>query len=515
MSRISVKHSNQKSMEYSDFSGGLNTSNAVEMIAMNELSKAVNVELDPSTGLLKTVDGTEDVYLNDDLSLNAFFYDKTNTSFILCTTAKKVYYLYDLGSLFEIGTLTGNVFPEFAPWEDGVLIASGGKMQYAYTFYETVSGGVRVLRRRLETISESPDVCNGVFVKGGRIWTYYNDTLHCSGVGDEHGWTSTSGDDSTSKDLEVGYKDTGKIVGVTNLSSDILIVKDNGHAYHLSGDYPDWTLKEVSRDIHCRGFRACCALANEAVVLSESMLQSVTTTEAYGDMRADEISRKVKAQILALPDSVRIKYIPVLNQLWFLTGKKKFLFMDCGKRAFFERKYNSDAMDALAVGDDVYVLKAHKIQKLKNRSPSDDGKELQWEFWGKTIVSPNEYLVKRIRVSVTPEANIHHECMFLVGNVPVVARLSRHMSQVYQDSTVVYESPREVYEPYMEPEYSSSEIVYGSREEVYNSELPLVTASMYRTDKRCVQRLRSVRMLGRGNGGKFLFNSIEYEYVEV
>lgn len=505
MSRISVKHSNQKSMEYNDFSGGLNTSNAVEMIAMNELSKAVNVELDPSTGLLKTVDGTEDVYTNNDLSFKAFCYDKTNEAFLLCTTAGKVY-SYKEQALTEIGTLTGDVYPEFAPWEDGVLIASGGKMQYAHIDNNAMT---------LETISESPSTCNGVFVKGGRVWTYYDETLHCSGVGDEHGWTSTSEDDSTSKDLEVGYKDTGKIVGVTNLSSDILIIKDNGHAYHLYGDYPDWTLKEVSRDIHCRGFRAVCALANEAVVLSKSMLQSVTTTETYGDMRADEISRKIKAQILALPDSVRIKYMPVLNQIWFLTGKKRFLFMDCGKRAFFERKFNSDAMDALAIGDEVYVLKPHKIQKLKNRSPSDDGKELAWEFWGKTIVSPNEYLVKRIRVSVTPEANIRHECMFLVGNVPVVARLSRHTGQVYQDRTIVYESNREVHEPYLEPEYTSSEIVYGSREEVYNSELPLVTASMYKTDKRCVQRLRSVRMLGRGSGGRFMFNSIEYEYVEV
>jgi hypothetical protein len=58
-------------------------------------------------------------------------------------------------------------------------------------------------------------------------------------------------------------------------------------------------------------------------------------------------------------------------------------------------------------------------------------------------------------------------------------------------------------------------MVYGSREEVYESDLPLVTANMYKTDKRCVQRLSSVRLIGRGTGSKFLFNSIGYEFVEV
>ena len=65
MARISVKHANQQIMEYRDFSGGLNTSAALEFIAPNELGKAVNVELDPSTGLLRTVAGTEDLYLSE------------------------------------------------------------------------------------------------------------------------------------------------------------------------------------------------------------------------------------------------------------------------------------------------------------------------------------------------------------------------------------------------------------------------------------------------------------------
>lgn len=502
MARISVKHANQQVVEYKDFSGGLNTSTALELIRMNELGKAVNVELDPSTGLLRTVSGTEDLYLNESLDFKAFFYDKTNSKFLLVTADKKVYTLTDGVLSSSLGTLTGDLFPEFTSWENGVLVASGGKMQY----YNGTA---------LVTLDYSPAHCNGVFVKTGRVWTYYGETLACSRVGDETDWTDVSEVDSSAKSLEVGYKDTGSIVGVTNLSSDILIFKDNGHAYHLYGDYPDWTLKEISRDIHCKGYRACCALANEAMVLSDSMLQSVTTTQAYGDMRAADVSSKVRAEIGALSDKVRLRYLPVLNQLWFIEDKKRMLFLDCSKGAYFQRKFTSDLRDAWAVGDEVYLLKAHRLQRIKNRSPEDEGRVLNWEFWGKTLVSNNEYLVKRMRCNITPEMDAHHDCMFIIGKLPLVARLSRQLTSVYQDKTIVFGSPRELYEPHTDAEYTSSEVVYGSPEEVYGSDMPLVTASMYKTDKRCVQRLGSVRFIGRGNGSKFLFNSVGYEFVEV
>ena len=502
MARISVKHANQQAVEYKDFSGGLNTSTALEFISMNELGKAVNVELDPSTGLLRTVSGTEDLYLNESLDFKAFFYDKTNSKFLLVDADKNVYTLTDGVLSSSLGTLTGDLFPEFTPWEDGVLIASGGHMQY----YNGTA---------LVTLANSPAHCNGVFVKTGRVWTYYGETLACSSVGDEETWASVSEVDSSGKTLDVGYKDTGDIVGVTNLSSDILIFKANGHAYHLYGDYPDWTLKEISRDIHCKGYRACCALANEAMVLSDSMLQSVTTTQAYGDMRASDVSAKVRAEIGALTGGVRLRYLPVLNQMWFVEDKKRILFLDCAKGAYFQRKFTTELRDVWAVGDEVYLLKAHRLQRLKDRSPEDEGRILHWEFWGKTLVSNNEYLVKRMRCHVTPEMDIYHECVFVIGKLPLVARLSRRLTAVYQDPTIVFESPRELYEPHTEPEYTSSEIVYANPEEVYESDMPLVTASMYKTDKRCVQRLGSVRFIGRGTGSKFLFNSISYEYVEV
>ena len=81
-----------------------------------------------------------------------------------------------------------------------------------------------------------------------------------SGVGDETNWVEDTNDDSSAKFLEVGYKDGGKLFGMINLSSDVLLVKDNRRLYRLNGEYPNWSLNEVSRNVEVRSrleFKRC------------------------------------------------------------------------------------------------------------------------------------------------------------------------------------------------------------------------------------------------------------------
>ena len=81
-----------------------------------------------------------------------------------------------------------------------------------------------------------------------------NCLIHHDGK-DEHG-----NYDSSAKFLEVGYKDGGKLFGMINLSSDVLLVKDNRRLYRLNGEYPNWSLNEVSRNVEVRSrleFKRC------------------------------------------------------------------------------------------------------------------------------------------------------------------------------------------------------------------------------------------------------------------
>lgn len=501
MARLSVKHANQQIVEYRDFTGGLNTSNASEMIQQNELTKSVNVEIDKSTGLLKTVAGTVTLFEQEGVGFTDFTYDKMGDVFVICAKEGQVY-TWDRETLSAVGTLTGNVTPAFCPWEDGTLIASGGKMQY---YHEGA----------LETLEDSPEVCNGVFVKDGRVWTYYNDRLHTSAVGDETSWETDTEASDSAQWIDIGYKDGGEIVGVVALSSDILIIKSNGHVFHLAGQFPEWVVREVSREVSCKGFRSCVAIVNEAIILGDSLVQDVSTTDTYGDMRAREISTKVRNEIQHLPAAVKLRYMPTLNQIWFVDGDRRFLFFDLDHGGYYQREYSTNLVDACTVGDDVFLLKEDKIQRLDVDSVWDEGELLQWHWRGKTLVSNNEYLVKRGRVDITQFVDNYFDCRFWIGKALLKGTFPWQAQAVYHDYSPIYLNDRELYSTSPSPMFQNSDEVYNNGEYIYGNETELYSLNMFRTDERFIERMRGVKVESAGQGGQLLFNGLNFEIAEV
>lgn len=502
MARLSVKHQNQRIIEYKDFTGGLNTSNAEEMIAPNELSHAVNVEIDKATGVLRTVAGTITMLEVEDGAFTDFAYDKLGQCFVICSADGTVYSC-DGETVTDVGKLTGNTTPAFTLWDKGLLLASGGKLQY---FHEGT----------LETLDESPEVCNGVFVKDGRIWVYYEDRLHVSGIGDPHGWETDADDQSTSQYLDIGYKDGGHIVGVVALSSDILIIKSNGHVFHLSGQFPDWAVREVSREVSCKGFRSCVGLINEAIILGDTLLQSIATTDTYGDMKARELSRKVRNNILNLPQKVKLRYVSPLNQIWFVDGTSRLLSLDVDTGGYYERQFSSEVMDVCTSGDTVYVLKSGRLQRLDWSSVTDDGLPLQWRWKGKTLVSNNEYLVKRGRVDITPLSDNYIDCRFYIGKAVLYGIVPKSSQVLYRDYTPLFHNNRGLYtNTKQQPVYANSDEIYENPDYLFGNETELYSLNMFRTDKRFIERMRGVKIESIGQGGQLMFNGLNCELAEV
>ncbi|MBO6178532.1 MAG: hypothetical protein J6M62_03610 [Selenomonadaceae bacterium] len=525
--RLSTKHSNQQIVEYRDFSGGLNTSNASEMIAHNELARAINVEIDKPTGLIRTVAGTRTLYQKEGAYFTDIAYDKIGDMFVVCDIDKKIYvwkepdlseaieakwidqkakYLLNIwkeSDLQEIGTLTGNLTPSFCLWEDGLLIASGGALQY-------------FKNGEVHTISETSLVkCNGVFVRGGRVWTYSGDTLYTSAVGDEESWVSDPADASTAQWITIGYKDGGEIVGVVSLSSDVLIVKDNGHVFRLSGEYPDWTVKEVSREVTCRGYRASVGIINNAVILGDSFMQTISTTEDYGDMHATDISAKVKNEIAALPKKVKLRYVAPYNQIWLVDGDRRFLFLELDNNAYFEREYTTALMDVCYKGNKVFALKKDKIQILDSDSEFDEDDFLKWRWRAKTLVSNNAYVVKRGRADITPIIDHYHECVFVIGKAELHGSFQNLSHCLYEDYSPLYYNKRELFTPPINAEYLSSDELFLNSEYLFENETKLFSLNQFRTDDRFIERLRSVKVESYGQGGQLIFNGINFEIAEV
>lgn len=536
MSRLSNKHANAQNITFTDFSGGLNLTNATEEIAQNELSRSINLEIDSSTGLLKTVAGTKEIFKDDTKTFTDIVFDRISDTFLFVDSARAVYKYKDK-TLTQVGTLTGKTQVVYESWEDGVLIASGGKLQYYHD-------------GALETISESPDA-NGVYIRSGRVIIYYGDTIRFSNIGDEHGWTDDTNDASTSKWIEAGYKTGGNVIGMCNLSSDILIFKDNRRCYRLSGAFPNWTLQEVGRNIDCRSYNACVALTDSALCLGRNSIQGIVTTQTYGDMAAANIAAKVGSRIPLMPDGTKLRYIPELQQVWIITGEAHFMFYDVARQSFYDREFNSKVVDVVGAAGNVYVLKEHGFYVLDNDVDMlDEGKLLYWSFEAKTISGVNDILVKRVRADITPFFRHGADIYFYIGDMEFSPRLPWVSRYVYGNNEHVWGNKRDIYSSDCKHRFygtriygnrmsvkggysrvfenkrrlaklynikysHNGEYVYGDTDFVYGNTDYVCHVDCYRTDIRCVQRKAAIRVKGRGSGGMMLFNSIGMELAEV
>ena len=137
-----------------DFSGGLNLTFNADGIAENQLIVAENVEAERNTGRLKTVAGTVDV-LNSNFEIFAALYDGINKIILLVYTDKSVrIFNPKLGTFSNsIGTLNGNLYPVAENWEDGILIASGGKLlDVQKVFFWTFRRAESIMRKNYKNL---------------------------------------------------------------------------------------------------------------------------------------------------------------------------------------------------------------------------------------------------------------------------------------------------------------------------------------------------------------------------
>lgn len=590
---ISSKH-NQVTINRTDFTGGLNTSTAEEMIADNEFSLVENMELDSTTGLLKTVAGTKTLFSAESKTFTKIIYDTINSLFLLCDSDRKVNKLDSKAlTLTEIGELSGPSIPNFETWEDGVLLASSGKLQYyngsslitiqngfsddlqywkestvcpyesdhLYKVNEIVINSEKYFLCKSEhtsvdletdkdnwieldflgwnfttqykannlicindiyylckenhtSITDSPDVCNGVYIRSGRVLVYYDNSVRYSAVGDETNWSENNNDASASKFIEAGYKDGGNIIGMINMSSDILIIKDNGRVYRLSGEFPNWVINEVGRNINCRSRNSYCSVVNNAFILGNSELQLITTTQEYGDMKANNIATKVATEIRELTNDARLVYLPPLNQIWIISGNERVLIFDCNFNSFFVRVFNACVVDVIAVNNDIYVLKKHSLCKL-NEEMTDEGRKLSWKFQTKTTTSYNNLLLKRVRINITPYFVNRADIRFYIGGIRIEGSMPSSADCIYHDYSYLYKNKRELRLKKKTNVYRNSDCIYDNPEYIYGNRSALKGLECFKSDVRCVYRSNGIRASGKGGGGLFLLNSFNYDVAEV
>lgn len=482
--RLGVKHQNQFQIVHADFSGGLNTSTSVDGIAENQLARATNVEVDHATGKLKTVAGTIDVLSFENLFGAA--YDEINRKLLLFNKDKKVY-AFDLKTnevSDALGTLSGELYPICASWEDGILIATGGKLQYF--------NGENLL-----TIESSPNA-SSVYVRAGRILITDENNIRYSSVGDEETWLTNSNDDSSGIFVEAGYKDGGKLLAMVNLSSDVLMIKNNRRVYRLSGEYPNWSMNEVSRNVEASGRLSVCSVASSVFVLGRNELQNIQTTADYGDMKPQNVATLIERELANLPENALLRYVPSLQQIWAISGTVALMF-DLVTQSWYKRQFNSQILDVISIDDDVYIIKPDRVSKLNEASFFDSGEPLVWNLQCKRYISRYDYLLKHTAISYTPLNENSSRGQVRAGAVVVDLPIpnGRNLNGRRQ---FIFSKGERIYKNY--------DLIWGNLQPIFNR--PTIIA-----ENRNVYRSKILDVTGRGSAGGMIFNSITLDLVEV
>ena len=520
--RPSTKHQNQQPMMLADFSGGLNTVVTDEMIAPNEMSYAVNVEVNKA-GKLRTVQGTFDVIdasemITDDIRAAAW--DDINQALLLfCKDGRVLAYVDN--KLRDIGELTGNEEVITVNWEDGILVASGKQLQYAkYVPVEGWGIGEETTEYKLTTITTSPKYCCGVYVRSGRVFIFDDeDNLRYSAVGDEESWDENSNDASAAIFVQIGYKVGGKIIGLISLQSYVLIIKDNGKIFRLENEYPDWVIKEVTSNGMCKGKAAYASIGNGIFILGEKTLQQINPTDDYGNMPINYVGKQVANEIASLPPRTKMRFNTELNQLWFVTSSQWVLVYDCNTQTFFQRYFNSDVVDI--VGN--LVIKRKKVSELSpvDSVMQDDGEPLEYRVRFKTESSYNDILVKKVDICILPLVDFYEgaKARFEVGKivVPFPDRVKPDDEETRQRTVgVTNEALEPPYSP-VDGEWDDDKNKWARDDsaDVFLNEERTYHGMSLHYKKRQVYRDHMIEVKLIGSGFPFTLNFISYDRAEV
>ena len=505
------KHSNPQSLVLEDFSGGLNTTTNADGIAENQLAMGVNVEADHNTHRLKTVSGTEDIFASSE-EIFAAMYDEINKKFLLVYSDKSVRTLDPATKTVgnSLGKLTGSLYPIYTSWEDGILIASGGRLQY----YNGTDLEVPTYEESEDLIQITTPNANSVYIRAGRVLITDDANVRYSAVGDEGNWTEDSNDASSSKWIEAGYKDGGKFVGMANLSQDILLIKNNRRVYRLSGEFPNWAINEVSRNVECSGRLSYCAVADSVFILGKNEVQVIQTTESYGDVKPTNVASLVTKEIQKLPENAIVRFVPPLSQVWCIGEEGAVMVFDTTLNCWFKRQFNSAVVDVISIGDEVFVVKKDRIAKLNEFIFKDDGKTMHWNFQAKRLMSSHDYLVKRLQVELVPMNLYVSAGEISAGKVKVLFPIPS--KDIELNDTTTYE---EIMEIFLKSKakflYLPSEKVFEDTTPVYGDEEKIFEWVTMVKENRNIYRHKFIDIRGHGSKGGFLLYRIILDIAEV
>ena len=378
---------------------GLNLSKSEEAIADTELVQAENCEYSEDDGSLRTVPGVT-IKLTASGDVTSLFYNRQYKMFYY-TVGTSIYGTKDFITSTLLGSLAGTSKPVYCMYSDICLIASGAQLQ-------AISAG-----KTLHTVSASPDRCDYVTVRTGRVLAYAtnSDELLYSAIGDYTSWANVAADSSSAQMVKVGYKDPGNIIAVDFLSKAVMVYKEGGRAYKIVGEPQDsdYSVQPVSQTAYCSSIRSTVSVDSKSYYLGKSGFMSFQPTNAYGDVAPFEEGLNINAWVVKDIDSnCEMWHVPPKKQIWLKTQNDNRIYMyhyiprySDGRGAFTVRTMSHPVHDVYCVGDNMYVAYGNKIGVLDESTDLDDTTQIQTAITGANRLASQHSILVMNRLFVS------------------------------------------------------------------------------------------------------------------
>lgn len=385
--RRTNKH-NVTAISFRDLTGGINVARYGEQIAENEMQVCENFLYERDSTKLVGRGGLSEPLFSFDSDIIGLYHDAdSNTRFVFL--ADQTVWNVKGDTVSKIGELTGTQIPVCCKFQNKLWIASGGKLQYTdYTDIYTVTGSYD---------------CDIVFERFARLAVTKTgqDNIYYSAVGDGTSWEDNTNDDSSGKWLEIGYGDSGDILAVVPLATDLMIVKSNGNVYQLTGDndYNSWVVSRIATGTAPVGKGCATNIGLEVIYLSQNGLKALSTTMDYGNIAAQTIGDKFNRLLTKSQYEPRMYHLKKLRTILIqpTSDRGYVVAYDYALQAATVLKFPVAVSGVVEASDeDIFLAAGKSLYQWDNEFTTDNGKDITYKLKLKDTVSTNKLLVKSV-----------------------------------------------------------------------------------------------------------------------
>lgn len=337
-----------------------------------------------------------------DSNIKSMYYDiDTNQTFVFLEN--RDCYMLILSSTETKRTyldkVTGKGIAKCEKFKDKLFVATGELLQF-YDYSED--------KNYLQAITDGP-VCDDLFYRWGRLMVTMSgsDRITYSSVGDassDVAWEENTNDPSSSKWIDIGPDDSGDIINIVPLATDIIVFKSNGKAYQFVGDssVDTWSVYNVANFTDLTGnFTAGMAasnIGNQVVFLSLRGLKTLSATMDYGNIASADIGDKFNKLITnnmyepAMYNLRRHKMLIIRPT----ADRSYFVAYNYGLNAATVLKFGFDVSYILETKDDVFVASKNNLYLWSEEATQDDSIPIEYKIQPRVVLGSDEMLIKAI-----------------------------------------------------------------------------------------------------------------------